>query len=64
MAGTSELGLMALVGIMVVASLGQRNQYRPLRGRAAQIVYGTVLTVGAAAALGALVILALLISAR
>jgi uncharacterized membrane protein len=64
MSGTSELGLMAFLGIMVIALLGQRNQNRPLRGRAAQIVSGALLTIGGVAALGALVIVALLIAGR
>jgi hypothetical protein len=64
MSGTSELGLIAMLGIMVIALLGQRNQRRPLRGRAAKMVYGAVLTVGGVAAAGALVIVALLITSR
>jgi hypothetical protein len=55
---------MAFLGIMVIALLGQRNQNRPLRGRAAQIVSGALLTIGGVAALGALVIVALLIAGR
>lgn len=64
MSGTSQLGLMAFVGIMVIALLGQRNQNRPLRGRAAQIASGALLTIGGLAALGALAIVALLIAGR
>ena len=64
MSGTSELGLMAMLGIMVIAVLGQRNQRRPLRGRAAGMVSGALLTVGAVAGVGALVIVALIIASR
>jgi len=64
MSGTSELGLMAMLGIMVIAVLGQRNQRRPLRGRAAEMVSGALLTIGAVAGVGALVIVALLIASR
>jgi uncharacterized membrane protein YgdD (TMEM256/DUF423 family) len=64
MSGTAELGLIAALGIMVIAVLGQRNKRRPLRGRAAQIVSGAVLTIGVVAAVGALVIVALLIASR
>jgi hypothetical protein len=64
MSGTAELGLIAAFGIMVIAVLGQRNKWRPLRGRAAQIVSGAVLTIGAVAAVGALVVVALLIASR
>jgi len=64
MSGTSELGLMAMLGIMVIAVLGQRNQRRPLRGRAAEMVSAALLTIGAVAGLGALVMVALLIASR
>ena len=64
MSGTAELGLIAAVGIIVTAVLGQRNKWRPLRGRAAQMVFGAVLTIGGVAAVGALVIVALLIANR
>ena len=47
---SSEVGLIAFLVIMVIALVGQRNRRRPLRGRTAQIVYGTVLTIGTAAA--------------
>jgi hypothetical protein len=64
MSGTSELGLFAVFGIMVIALLGQRNQRRPLRGRGMQIVSGTLLTLGGVAALGAMIIAAALIASR
>jgi hypothetical protein len=64
MSGTSELGLFAVFGIMVIALLGQRNQRRPLRGRGMQIVSGSLLTLGGVAALGAMIIAAALIASR
>jgi hypothetical protein len=64
MSGTSELGLFAVFGIMVIALLGQRNQKRPLRGRAMRIVSGALLTVGGAAAIGAIIIVAALTASR
>jgi hypothetical protein len=64
MSASSELGIVALLVIMVIALLGQRNRVRPLDGRAAQITYGFVLTVGAVLALGALAIIAVLIANR
>ena len=64
MSGTSELGLFAVFGIIVIALLGQRNQRRPLRGRGMQIVSGTLLTLGGVAALGAMIIAAALIASR
>jgi uncharacterized membrane protein len=64
MSVSSELGLIAFLVIMVIALLAQRNRWRPLRGRAAQILYGVVLTIGAVGALGALVIVALLVANR
>ena len=64
MSGTSELGLMAMFGIIVIALLGQRNQKRALRGRADQMVSGALLAIGAVAGVGALVIVALLIASR
>jgi uncharacterized membrane protein YgdD (TMEM256/DUF423 family) len=64
MSASSELGLVASLVIMVVALLAQRNRKRPLRGRAAQITYGIVLTIGAVGAVGALVIIVLLAANR
>ena len=64
MSVSSELGLLAALLIMVVAVLGQRNRTRPLRGRAAQVIYGFVLTIGAVGALGAIAIVVLLIASR
>jgi hypothetical protein len=64
MSVSSELGLIAFLVIMVIALLAQRNRKRPLVGRAAQITYGFVLTVGAVGALGALAIIAVLIANR
>jgi hypothetical protein len=64
MSVSSELGLVAALVIMVVALLAQRNRSRPLRGRAAQIIYGAVLTIGAVGALGALAIILLLAANR
>jgi len=55
---------MAMFGIIVIALLGQRNQKRALRGRAAQMVSGALLAIGAVAGVGALVIVALLIASR
>ena len=60
MSVSSELGLVALLGIMVIALLAQRNRTRPQHGRTAQILYGAVLTIGAVGALGALAIIVLL----
>ncbi|HYV22088.1 MAG TPA: hypothetical protein VEN31_05500 [Candidatus Bathyarchaeia archaeon] len=64
MSGTSELGLFAVFGIMVVALLGRRNRDRPLRGRAARMVSGALLAIGGVTAVGALVLVALLASTR
>ena len=64
MSGTSELGLFAVFGIMVLALLGQRNRDRPLRGRAARMVSGALLAIGGLTAVGALVLVALLASTR
>jgi len=64
MSVSSELGLIAFLVILVIALLGQLNRRRPLRGRAAQITYGIVLTIGAIGALGTLVIAVLLIANR
>ena len=64
MSVSSELGLIAFLVIMVIALLAQRNRNRPFRGRAAQITYGIVLTVGAVGALGAVAIIAFLATNR
>jgi hypothetical protein len=64
MSVSSELGLVAFVVIMAGALLGQRNRKRPLHGRAAQITYGIVLTIGAVGGLGALVTIAALAANR
>ncbi len=62
MSGTSELGVFAVFGIMVIALLGQRNQKRLLRGRPMRIVSGALLAVGGVLAVGALIIVAALIA--
>ena len=46
-ASSSVLGVIAVIGIMIVAALGTRNRVRPIRGEAATRVTWTLLAIGA-----------------
>ncbi len=46
-ASSSVLGVIAVIGIMVIAALGTRNRVRPIHGEAARRVTWILLAVGA-----------------
>ena len=53
-ASSSVLGVIAVIGIMVIAALGTRNRERPIRGEAAARVTRILLAVGAVTVLAAI----------
>jgi len=53
-ASSSVLGVIAVIGIMVIAALGSRNRARPIRGEAATRVTWILLAVGAVTVLAAI----------
>jgi hypothetical protein len=62
-ASSSVLGVLAVLGIMVIAALGTRNRWRPLTGDAGRTVTQFLLVVAAVLVLATIVVFALILTA-
>ena len=63
-ASSSVLGVLAVLGIMVIAALGTRNTWRPIGGEAGRRVTQVLLIVAAALMLATIGVFALILSSR
>lgn len=63
-ASSSVLGVLAVIGIMVIAALGTRNTWRPIRGEAARRLTQVLLVVAAVTMVATIGVFALIFSAR